>query len=340
MPAKTLHDQAVIHRVGLEKYSNALVQSVMALLERVNKDIVAKISLTDFSERQSALGALEALLKEVRFRQAEGWVEISGAFESELDDLAGVETDFSRKLLASAAKLTGETSLSVELQSQKLSLSQVVAAVKARPFQGKLLSEWLNDADESQARRVKEALRQGWVQGEATSEIVRRVRGSRAAKYSDGILEINRRGAEAMVRTAITHVSSVAANEVYEAAGDIITGIRWVSTLDSRTTIICASLSDTVFPKDKGPRPPAHINCRSTTTPVLRGMKEFERTTYADWFKGQPEDVQNDILGPTRAALFRDGKLPLDRFINDRQQVLTLDQLRERDAASFARAGL
>ena len=140
-----------------------------------------------------------------------------------------------------------------------------------------------------------------------------------------------------------------------------------MATLDSRTSLRCASLDGQVFPIGTGPRPPQHPNCRSTITPVTKSWRElakpgalkrgrgadnldalFERRlkgkgftpdqiagikratrasmtgqvpgklTYARWLRRQPAAFQDDVLGPTRAALFRDGTLTLDRFVDDR----------------------
>ena len=43
------------------------------------------------------------------------------------------------------------------------------------------------------------------------------------------------------------------------------------------------------------------------------------------WLKGQSTAVQDDALGPGRAALFRDG-MSIDRFVKD-GRTLTLDEL-------------
>jgi hypothetical protein len=63
-------------------------------------------------------------------------------------------------------------------------------------------------------------------------------------------------------------------------------------------------------------------------------------TTYADWLKKQSAARQDEVLGPTRAKLMRDGNLPLERMYSQNGRYLTLDQLRDQDAAAFKRAGL
>lgn len=63
-------------------------------------------------------------------------------------------------------------------------------------------------------------------------------------------------------------------------------------------------------------------------------------TSYQEWLSKQPPDIQDDILGPTRGKLFRDGGLPLDKFTSREGDELTIDQLRERNRSAFERAGL
>jgi hypothetical protein len=64
------------------------------------------------------------------------------------------------------------------------------------------------------------------------------------------------------------------------------------------------------------------------------------KTTYQEWLSRQPAEIQDDILGPTRGKLFRDGGLKLDRFVNRDGDELTLDELRRRNRAAWERAGL
>jgi hypothetical protein len=64
------------------------------------------------------------------------------------------------------------------------------------------------------------------------------------------------------------------------------------------------------------------------------------RTTYQEWLKRQPADIQDDILGPARGQLFREGGLTLDRFVGREGDELTLEELRRRNREAWERAGL
>ncbi len=330
--AEALHSATLHHRIALNRYSTGLVRKIVALLNRSDKAMVARLAEMDGAGKDTR--RTEQMLAELRQMQADGWKVIRARMNTELEDLAEAEIDWNYGLVEKAADV-----LDVTLNDAP-GLNQVVAAVKARPFQGRLLREWLSGAEDGAAARVRDAIRQGFVEGETVDQIVRRLRGTRAAQYKDGILEISRRGAEAMVRTAVTHTASVAAQETYKALGDLVVGVEWVATLDNRTTLLCASRDGKVYPVDSGPRPPAHINCRSTTIPRLDGMGPTPRTTYAEWLAKQSPKTQGEILGAKKAALFRTGGLKVEKFVDSAGEALTLAELRAKNDEAFEKAGL
>ena len=63
-------------------------------------------------------------------------------------------------------------------------------------------------------------------------------------------------------------------------------------------------------------------------------------TTFAAWIKRQSAARQDQVLGATRGKLMRAGGLDLPAFYDNKGTMLTLDELRQRDAAAFRRAGL
>lgn len=330
------HSLAVQHRIGLSRYSTSVVRKVLALLNRTEREVIARLSLT-MGETISA-SRMTVLLEEIRALQVDGWKLVRQRLAGEVSGLAAIEARF-------ALRLAG-----VSLEPRALAtfspvppVEQIVAAVNSRPFQGRFLREWLDGAEEAAAARTRDTIRQGFVEGRTTDQIVRTLRGTGAAGYRDGVLEISRRGAEAMVRTALTHTANTAAQAAWEANADVVKGWRFVATLDGRTTLICASLHGKKFALGSGPQPPRHISCRSTSVPVLDpipGVAPFEMPSYQEWLKRQPAEVQDDILGVAKGRLFRDGGLTVDRFTDNKGRVLSLPELRRRDVAAFARAGL
>lgn len=322
-----LLDEAVQHRIALSRYSTHTVRRVLALLNRTDRALVERILRADNEGRDPV--QLERLLEEVRALQGDGWTVVRGRLNEDVAALARAESDFAASMVRAARSAPGLTAT-----FNVPTTAQVVAAVNARPFQGRFLKGWLDEAEAGSAKRVRETLRQGFVEGRSVTDLVRQIRGTKALGYRDGVLEISRRGAEAMVRTALTHTAAVSAKETYQALG--VAEATFLAVLDARTTLTCANLNGQTFPLDRFPWPPRHVNCRSTSMPVVPGAPKVEAPSYSDWLKRQAPEVQNDILGVRKAQLFRDGKLTLDRFTDDKGRVLTLEQLKKRDAGAFA----
>ena len=347
-------DRSISHSVGLQRYSSAVVRKIITILNKVDGDLVAQIMRYDPTEVSGSFSRnrLEKMLEAVRAISADAYRSLQRELNGELRDLAAYEADFQRRIITGA--------LPVELDIVQPSAAQLYAAVQARPFQGAILKDWYRGMEANAQRRIEGAIQMGFVEGESIDKIVRRVRGTRAQQYKDGILEINRRGAEAVVRTAVNHTATVARNETYKANESVIGKWQFVATLDSRTTLTCASLDGERFDLGKGPLPPRHFGCRSTTVPVVKSWKELginlkeapEGTrssldgqvaasiTYGEWLRKQPKHVQEDVLGVKKAKLFKDGNLKIDRFVDNKGEELTLDELRAKEASAFDRAGL
>ena len=358
---ETLADLAVSHQIYLQRYGGGVVRRFMQLLNRVDDDLFAL--LTEALERlppeSFTVQRLDQMLVQVRGLNAEAYRAAGEELDGALLDLAGYEASYQHRVLQSVlpAKVADALVLST------VSPNQVYAAAMARPFQGKLLSEALAGIEAARAARIRDAIRMGFVEGETIGQMVRRLRGTRALKYADGLMEIDRRGAEALVRTAVNHTANFARQAVFEANADIVQGWQFLAVLDGRTSVTCAGISEKaeIYPIGRGPQPPRHWNCRSTAIPVLTsawealGLSKSDiepstqasmdgqiagDITYGQWLRGKPAEFQDEILGVTKGRLFREGGLTLDRFVDSKGREYSLDELRKRDAAAFEKAGL
>lgn len=353
-----LHE-AVSHSVDLSRYGNGVVRRMIALLNRVDRDLFA--SLTAALDRLPAESftaeRLDALLADVRRLNATAYAQLSQELTSEMRSFVEYEIGYQFKLL--------ESTLPVQVSVASVNASAVYTAAMSRPFSvsknGAVpLNEYLSGLEAGRSAKIRDALRLGYVEGETISQMVRRIQGTRALNYTDGLMDESRRHVEGMVRTAVNHMSNFTRQSMYEANSDIVKGWMFVATLDGRTSITCASLSGKVFPVGSGPQPPRHINCRSTSTPVTRSFRELgidipefrggtrasmdgqiaSDISFSDWLRGKGTAVQDEILGKTRADLFRANKIEVDRFTDNKGKVLSLEQLAKKDAELFRRAGL
>jgi SPP1 gp7 family putative phage head morphogenesis protein len=297
---------------------------------------------------------IERMLADIRDQQNQLRKDFKSTLKGETDPIAANERKFTKKQLTEAAGAAFTRGFDF------VSQARVQAAATSRPFQSVHL-KWATQGehvDELFRRRmglVRDEIRRGFVEGATTPEIVNRIRGTRRLNFSDGILEISRRSAETMVRTAVNHTANAARQVIFEENEDLIAGVRYVAILDGRTTAICRALDGNIYPIDKGPRPPQHPNCRSTTVEILkdeidsvakgpRGTLNVkggpEYNSYNDWLKTQPKPFVEDVLGKKKAKLYLDGNLPLDKFVDKKGAELTLDQLRVKESDAFKAAGL
>jgi len=350
-----LIDSTVRHAVYLERLKSGEANQMVSFLQEVDREIRKKLLF------RSELAAykrdkLNRLLKEIDSLLTGLYAKQTAGLLGSLKELAEYEAGFeSRNLNAVVAGVT----FSVP------SISTVWAAATLDPMSvrgsqgGKLLDPFIKDWARSEVEAVKNRIRQGAFEGQTNAEIVRSIRGTKALRYKDGLLDTTRRHAEAIVRTAVQHVASTARKQTWDRNADLVTGYRWVSTLDSRTTTQCRSLDGQIFEVGDGPMPPIHIGCRSTTVAELDdGLDFLEKgasrssengyvdadLTYYQWLKRQPAAFQNSAIGPTRGKLLRNGGINAERFAQlqlDRNfQPLTLNEMRQLEPQAFERAGI
>lgn len=231
---------------------------------------------------------------------------------------------------------------------------------------GQVVAKAFRGLAENQADLFGQVVRNGLLTGETTDQIARRLKGRLRFGQAGSVRQIAAAGGQvttvannqvmALVRTSINQVSNSASQQVYEANQDITQKYRYVATLDTRTSAICRALDGRVFEYGKGPTPPQHFNCRSTTVAVI-DYEELGLTPpppgkraasggmvpsdmgYGAWLNKQSKATQAESLGPRKAAYFRklSNKYGPDaaiaKLVRDDGSELTLDQLRQRYGA-------
>lgn len=365
-----LLNEAIAHAIDLNRYSTGVVRRMMALLNKVDADLIAQLTgaLERVPEGSFSVERLEQLIASVRQLNADAYRAVFDALPQEMEALAGYETGYQVQALEHAIP----EEILLKIQLFRVAPAQVYAAALSRPFQGALLRTWAAEVPAARMTLIRNAVRVGFVQGKTTDEIIRSIRGTRALQYRDGLLERPRRELESVVRTALSHTAAIARDQVHEANADIIDALAWVSTLDGRTSPMCRIRDGKHYTADSAHKPIGHripwgqgpgrlhFCCRSCSAPVTKSYRELgididelspgtrasmdgqvpAETTYGQWLARQSAARQDDILGPERGQLLRKGGLSLEEMYSPRGDWLTLDQLRARDAAVFRKAGL
>lgn len=279
--ANDRYRDALIRRAtGIDRLEGGIAATVLAILNATEVDLVAQIR-----ERLDRIGVgsptparirrLQEQLREIRAVREAAWRDVNAEVRQQMLQFTRDESDFAQRALVQSAGIEGlvlSAPLAADLRGAALS----------RPFQGRTLGQWLASLRAADVRRLEDAVRLGFVEGEDLDSIVARVRGTRATGFTDGILQTTRRQTEAVVRTGLTHMTTVAREGLWQANSDIIIGLRWTSVLDGRTTFICMSRDGRAAPIGSGTlpagvqrlepesaRPPAHVNCRSIMVAII-----------------------------------------------------------------------
>lgn len=348
-----LLSNTIRHSIGVTQFENFVLAKVIRVLNLTDKDLVAQIAeaLADTDADSFKVQRLNKLLESVRELNTQAYDNLYGALTDELKDYSAYEAGFQHDLYKFSAPVT--------LSIASIVPEQVYAAAVAQPMEGRLLKEWASGLSNARLQRIKDTIAVGYTQGKTTADIVREIRGTKAANYADGILDIDRRKAEAIVRTAIGHTAQITRTKFYEENDDILGDIQWSSTLDGRTTHICRVRDGKRYTKDGKPvghslpwlggPGRAHWGCRSSSISLLIGQKSLygqrasengpvdANVTYAEWLKEQSATVQDQVLGKTRGEMYRSGKYEMKDFSNDRGIMYSLKELREMDAMAFKR---
>jgi SPP1 gp7 family putative phage head morphogenesis protein len=264
--------------------------------------------------------------------------------------------------------LSDDLFAAVQGAPQTFSLTAAQGATITLP-NGEVVTKAFRGIAVDQAERFSQVVRQGLLTGETTPSIAKRLIGNlQFGEEAKTVRQLIAAGGQAtavadnqvmaLVRTSINQVANTASQQVYEANQDITKKYRYVATLDTRTSARCAALDGQEFEYGRGPMPPQHFNCRSTTVPIIdpdilppsttatRASKDGQvpiNTTYGKWlYEKMPGESKADVLARQQQAL--GSKAPYFRRLADKYgpdaaiaklvrgdgAEVTLEQLRKR----------
>ena len=369
--------------VDLNRFSNSVARRVTRTYNDLIIDAIERLAGTGADPTPTQAARLRAILAQLK-GSLDGWAGTATALSvEELQGLVELQARFVTKVL------DGELPDDLLLQVRSVQISPEFAKAVAtidpttynvvtlsddlgaavtgtpRPFRlnigdgttitlpnGATLAASYRRLAGKQAEVFTKEVRNGLLLGESTDKIARRLRRQLIAVPNNQI--------KAMVRTSVNQVANAASQAVYTQNQDISSKYRYIATLDSRTSAICRALDGQEFEYGKGPTPPQHFNCRSTTVPLI----DYERLgipppkpgkrrsrdglvpanqSYGQWLHNQSKETKADVLGPEKVPYFNrlarkyGPTNAIRRFVSEDGTELTLEQLRRRyphDASS------
>ena len=282
--ADDIHEAITDRAVLLERAKAGVLRNVYATLRQLERELIADLAGNGPTEVRTAYqrARLEALLKQTRKTIRANFGKIAVQQRKDLKQVAKTQSEF---VLAEINAKVG-----VDIATVALAPEQLTTIASNAVFGGSGKDWWKRQGDQLH-RRFGDAVRQGMLRGETTPQIIKRVRGSRAAGYADGIglRTTVPKQAETLVRTSVQNVSNQATLTAYGNNQDVIKGVQWTATLDGRTTDICMALHGLEWRYNQAgklipvghdkefPGPIAHWNCRSTQVPVVKSYRELSQ---------------------------------------------------------------
>lgn len=326
---QALIDALTLRQIFIERYSKGEAARLVQHLIELSARLQAVVGSQYDTMRAVALATQAQQITQVLLD------EYGEDLYKGLEDFAEAEAEFARQAIVTAT--------AAEAVSPG-SLRQIQAAITKKPMKlisGKKTLEITIDQAAKQfstnkARQVAQIIRDGATVGRTSQEVVREILNLVEARTPAQ--------AASLVRTSTNHIGNIARNATYEANDDVVDGWEFVATLDSRTSITCASLDGNKYKIGEGPQLPLHWGERSVAAPTINpeynlgSAIEGERasadgpvsaqTTYGGWLKRQSAEVQDEVLGVERAKLFRSGKLSIGKFTDDTGRIYTLEELK------------
>jgi len=197
---------------------------------------------------------------------------------------------------------------------------------------------------------------------ETLGDMTRRIRGTRARGFKDGIMAASTRDAEGLIRTSVVNAANGARVESMQANADVLKGIQWVSTLDGNTTPICRALDGLMWDLDYKPighskaypGNTAHWGCRSGQAPVVKKFSNMPKnkrdkipegtrasidgqvsasTTYDAWLKKKDKTNPSFVkqtLGPKKYEIWKEQGLSMRDMTDQYSNPLTVVELEKR----------
>ncbi|VEC78919.1 Phage Mu protein F like protein [Raoultella ornithinolytica] len=164
------------------------------------------VAMDTLDAESFTVSRLESLLVSVRALNHEAVQSMHAGLSAELQELAQHEAGFQLSLFQFAIP---DDVLALH-PLVGISPDAVYAAAMARPFQGRLLSEWASSLESDRMARISNTVRQGFLLGDTHEQIARKVRGHANRGYQDGALQMSRTNAGSVAKTAVGHLAATA----------------------------------------------------------------------------------------------------------------------------------
>ncbi len=332
-----LEDAFIRHQIFLQRYVSGREREAQRYIKRLLDGIIAQLAGNDITVFGQA--RLAKQISDLQLYMTALNDNYQTKLIKEMIDFSSYEAEFNYNVLRQ--NITNYTDFALPSPAQ-LESAIFTEVMDLEANKGYTISTALREFSTKKQTQIIQVIRDGIALGTPIAGITQSI---------TGLSALQGRQASTLARTIVNMIATITRTTTMRANRKITNSYKWVATLDGFTSVICMGLDGKVFKDiDSNPKPPAHFNCRSTITYVVNPKYDLgkkvkgtrpsvgaddkaksvsDKTTYARWLRTQPRSFQNEVLGVGRANIFREGKLPLDKFVDMNGRELNLQQLRE-----------
>jgi SPP1 gp7 family putative phage head morphogenesis protein len=347
-----LKDIYLRHGINLTRYSNHQARKLLDILDTANIQIRGIVYKTKGVETKEHYRMVASEIKRVTKDLIE---KLDRQLELDFKDLAEEESRFVENAMRKVG-VTADFNLPAPAKIWSAasfgSYTNTVSRMYPNRQQGVTFEQYINKFGNDVFNTWDNQVRAGYMFGLTAKQIARNVLGSMNTENMEvGQIQKLRKSLEMNTRTMVSHLAETARTETYRKNSSLFSGYRYIGTLDSRTCLVCGELDGKAFEGSKQPEEPhlpQHFSCRCLWLPEIKGMEGFDdddtrasvdgpvsaNMTYEEWLEKQPPEVQKDILGFSRYALYKDG-MPITSFVADGQK-LNLQDLAKKEGIDLS----
>ena len=275
--ADDIADRFIQHDVNLLRLQAHQRVVILKELQALEASLITAIQ--EHSAQTFTKARQQALLKQVRETIATSYGTIAAEHTDQLQAMAAHESQVAGKFVNQAISATVMAVGVPDAVIKSLTSDSTILGAPVRKI-------WEGEAGKAYPAFVS-AMRQGILAGETTDQLVRRVRGTAANRFKDGILQARKSTVDMLVRTSAASVLNDARLETFKNNDDVLDGYQALVTLDDRTSSICQARSGFAWDFEGHPipgtptnedfpgPPPWHPSCRTTLLPVLKSYGDM-----------------------------------------------------------------
>lgn len=367
--ADKIADSIIKNHIDLDRFAVGILEKVVGILEKAQQEIIGKVAEIDPAAptitkwKQERLEKLNQKISDILDTS---YKKIDGTTMSALKDIAGISGDGTAGFLNAAIGANiFDVTLTPELLNSIATKTLIDGHIIGEWWQKQ--SADTKQRLIGQMNQAMQQIQVGLVEGESIGEMIRRIRGTKLTPGVMSVSKREAAAlVRTSVHQVVQEVrkETYRQNEDVLKGYEVVATLDKRTTplcraLDRKQFDMEFKPIGHLFAYPAG-GPPFHWNCRTTLIPITKSYRELMaddsplsakkkdllsttpigsrasmggqvqgRIDYNEWLLAQPEDVQLDVLGPTRLQLWKENKLAMQDMVHQDGRALTIQELKD-----------